>query len=165
MPDSLLLHGWCSPWNSPGQNTGVGTLSPLQGIFLTQGSNRGLPHCWHILYQLSHKGSPRILEWVAYAFSSRSSWLRNWTRVSCIIGRFFINWAINEVATWEILFQGGQWLNPYAMNTYVFNRGFHFSPLWYFCLLYQIHTKHILLHSDITSTGGFDLSLTLVQSP
>ena len=38
----------------------------LQGIFTTQGSNPGLPHCWQILYQLSHKGSPRILEWVAY---------------------------------------------------------------------------------------------------
>jgi len=54
-----------SPWNSPGQNTGVGSLSLLQGIFPTQGSNPGLPHCRWILYQLSHKGSPRILEWVA----------------------------------------------------------------------------------------------------
>ena len=61
------------PWNSPGQNTGVGSLSLLQGIFPTQGSNPGLPHCRWSLYQLSHKGSPRILEWVAYPFSSRSS--------------------------------------------------------------------------------------------
>ena len=44
-----------SPWNSPGQNTGVGSLSLLQGIFLTQGSNPSLPHCRQILYQLSHK--------------------------------------------------------------------------------------------------------------
>jgi len=51
----------------------VGSLSLLQGIFLTQGSNLGLPHCRRILYQLSHKGSPRILEQVAYPFSSRSS--------------------------------------------------------------------------------------------
>ena len=54
------------PWDSPGQNTGVGSLSLLQGIFPTEGSNPGLPHCRWILYQLSHKGSPRILEWVAY---------------------------------------------------------------------------------------------------
>ena len=47
-----------SPWSSPGQNTGVGSLSLLQGIFPTQGSNPGLPHCGQILYQLSHKGSP-----------------------------------------------------------------------------------------------------------
>ena len=53
-----------SPWNSPGQNTGVGSLSLLQGVFPTQGSNPGLPNCRQILYQLSHKGSPRILEWV-----------------------------------------------------------------------------------------------------
>ena len=47
------------PWNSPGQNTWVGSLSLLQGIFPTQGSNPGLPHCrWDDLYQLSHKGSP-----------------------------------------------------------------------------------------------------------
>ena len=81
---SLWPHGLYSPWNSPGQNTGVGSLSLLQGIFSTQGSNPGLPHCRWILYQLSHKGSPRILEWVAYPFSSRSSWARNWTRVSLL---------------------------------------------------------------------------------
>ena len=89
-------HGLFSPWNSPGQNTGVGSLSLLQGIFPTQGSNPGLPHCRGILYQLSHKGCPIILAWVAYPFSSRSSHPRNWTRVSCIAGWFFTNWAIRE---------------------------------------------------------------------
>ena len=44
-----------SPWNSPGQNTGVGSHSLLQGIFPTQGSNPGLLHCRWILYQLSHR--------------------------------------------------------------------------------------------------------------
>ena len=56
--DSSRPHGLYSPWNSPGQNTGMGSLSLLQGIFPTQGSNPGLPHCRQILYQLSHKGSP-----------------------------------------------------------------------------------------------------------
>ena len=78
MYDSLWPHGLYSPWNSPSQNTGVGSLSLLQGIFLTQGSNPGLRHCRQILYQLSHKGSPRMLEWVAFPFSSRSSQPRNW---------------------------------------------------------------------------------------
>ena len=55
--DSLWLRGLCSPWNSPGQNTGVGNLSLLQQIFLTQESNRGLLHCRQILYQLSYEGS------------------------------------------------------------------------------------------------------------
>ena len=82
--------------NSPGQNTGVGRLSLLQGIFLTQGSNTGLPHCRQILYQLSHKGRPIILEWVACPFSSGSSWPRNRTRVFCIAGGFFTNWAPRE---------------------------------------------------------------------
>ena len=48
--DSLRPHGLYKPWNSPGQNTGVGSLSLLQGIFPTQGSNPGLPHCRQILY-------------------------------------------------------------------------------------------------------------------
>ena len=58
MSDSLQPYGLYSSWNSPGQNTGVGSLSLLQGIFLTQGSNPGLQHCRQILYQLSHEGSP-----------------------------------------------------------------------------------------------------------
>ena len=57
LSDSLRPHGLYSPWNSPGQNNGVGILSLLQGIFPTQGSNPGLPHCRWILYQLSHKGT------------------------------------------------------------------------------------------------------------
>jgi len=84
MSDSLPPHGLYSPWNSPGQNTGAGSLSLLQGIFPTQGLNSGLLHCRWILYQLSHEGSPSILEWVPYPFSSGSSLPRNRTRVSCI---------------------------------------------------------------------------------
>ena len=57
--DSLRLWGLYSPWNSSGQNTGVGSLPfPSPGIFTTQGSNPGLPHCRQILYELSHQGSP-----------------------------------------------------------------------------------------------------------
>ena len=81
---------------TPGQNTRVGSFSLLQGIFPTQGLNTSLPHCRRILYQLNHPGNPRILEWVAYPFSSRSFWPRNWTRVFCITGRFFTNWATRE---------------------------------------------------------------------
>ena len=94
--NSLQLHGLYSPWNSLGKNTGVGRLFLLQGIFPTQGSNPGLPHCRQILYQLSHKRSTRIMEWVAYPFSSRSSQTRNKTSVSCTAGGFFTNWAIRE---------------------------------------------------------------------
>ena len=65
----LLSHVqlFATPWNSPGQNTGVGSLSLLQGIFPTQGSNPGLPHCGQILYQLSHKGSPLSLVLSCYS--------------------------------------------------------------------------------------------------
>ena len=84
--DSLWPHGY-SPWNSLGQKTRVGSLSLLQGILPTQGSNSGLPWRW-IPYQLSHQESPRILEWLVYPFSSGSSWPRYQTRVSCVAGRF-----------------------------------------------------------------------------
>ena len=95
MSDSLWPHGHRS-WNSPDQNTGVGSRSLLQGMFPTQGSNPGLPHSRRILYQLSYQGSPRVLEWVAYLFSSGSSQPRNRTWISCIAGGFFITWAMRE---------------------------------------------------------------------
>ena len=76
MSDSLWPHELYSPWNSPGQNTGVGSLSLLQGIFPTQGSNPGLLHCRRILYQLSHKGSPYIVKAIVFpvAMYDRESW-------------------------------------------------------------------------------------------
>ena len=67
-----------------------------RGIFPTQVSNPGLPHCRWILYQLSHQGNPKILEWVAYPFCSGSSPPKNQTGVSCIAGGFFTNWAFRE---------------------------------------------------------------------
>ena len=59
MSDSFPPQGLYSPWNSPGQNTWVGSLSLLRRSS-TQGLNPGLPHCRWILHQLSHKGSPVI---------------------------------------------------------------------------------------------------------
>ena len=61
--NSLQPHGlqptrFLCPWNSPGQNTGVGCHSLLQGIFPTQGSKPGFMHCSQIHYYLSHWGSP-----------------------------------------------------------------------------------------------------------
>ena len=50
-------------WNSPGQNTGVGSLFLLHGVFPTPGSNPGLPHCRWILYHLNHLGSLRWYIW------------------------------------------------------------------------------------------------------
>ena len=50
------------PWDSPGKNTGVGSHSLLQGIFLTQVFNLSLPHCRHILHSLSHHGIPGLKE-------------------------------------------------------------------------------------------------------
>ena len=89
--NTLWPYDLYSPWNSPGQNTGVGSLSLLQGIFPTQGSTPGLLHCRRIFYQVSHQGSPRIRDRVAYSFSSKSSRPRNQTGVSCTAGGFVKN--------------------------------------------------------------------------
>ena len=88
--------GLYSPWNSPGQNIGVGSHSLLQGIFPTQGSNPGLLHCGQILYQLSHKGTVQYnfikrqnfhrdsffhstnIYWMPSPCASPCSWLRWW---------------------------------------------------------------------------------------
>ena len=92
----------CSPpgssvhWDSPGMNTAVGCHALLQGIFPTQRSNPGLPHCRQIVYCLSHQESPRILEWVVSPFSRGFSWPGNQTGVSCIVGGFFTTWPTRE---------------------------------------------------------------------
>ena len=92
-----------SPWNSPSQNTGVGSLSLLQWIFPTQKLNWGLLNCRRSLHQLSHRGSTRILGWVACPFSSRSFWPRNWTGILCIADGFLTNWAIPQLPNGNIL--------------------------------------------------------------
>ena len=71
MPNSQRPHGLqptrlLHPWDFPGKSAGVGCHCLLQGIFPTQELNPGPPHCRQMLYHLSHQGSPRILEWVAF---------------------------------------------------------------------------------------------------
>ena len=89
----LRPHGLYSPWSSSGQNTGVGICPFSRSSFHPRDWTWD---CRWILYQLSRKGSPRLQEWVAYPFSSGSSWPRNQTRVSCFAVGFSTNWAIRE---------------------------------------------------------------------
>ena len=88
-PMDCSLPGSSVHRDSPGKNAGVCCHTLLQGIFPTQGSNLGLLHCRQILYHLSHRGSPRIPEWIGYPFSRESAQSRNQSGVSCIAGRFF----------------------------------------------------------------------------
>ena len=147
-----------SPWNSPGQNTGVGSYSLLQEIFPTQGSNPGLPHCRWILYQLSHKENPAILEWVAYPFSSGSFQPRNQTGIPCIAGGFFTNWTIRE--TQCLTNPGNAYisLNPAHIKFLHFYRGFpNLVNSWW---------SHPLLnfHEIYWKTWWFNLSYTTYHS-
>ena len=103
---------------------------PSSGIFPTQGSKTQVfPHCRQILYQLSHQGSPKLLEWEAYSSSSRSSWPRNRTGVSCVAGGFFTNWA---------LYFSAQWLHPFtSCHTQI-----HKSSVWSSLIFYTFMFPH-----------------------
>ena len=84
--NSLWPHGLYSPWNSPYQNTGVGSHSLLQGIFPTQRSNPGLQHCRWILYQLSHQGSPIWKEGLLFQQEGlpTARWTSKSSAISCL---------------------------------------------------------------------------------
>ena len=110
-----------------------GQSFPSSGDHPNLGIKPRSPALQVILYQLNHKESRRILEWVAYPFSSGTSWPRNQTGVSCIAGRFFTSWATREAKplircylTQISLFSLFQRLsNPLVMVV----GGFHFNIL------------------------------------
>ena len=125
---------YCSPGSSvhghsPGKNNGVSCYTLLQRIFPSQGLNPGLLHCRRILDDLSHQGRPRILVWLAYPFSSGSSWPRNWTRASCIASGFFTIWATREA----------------LCNFCPYNSG-HFVHELFRWLLGRLEKKHTGIH-------------------
>ena len=79
-----LLH----PWDFPGKNTGVGCHFLLQGSFLIQGSNPGLPHCRQMLYHLSHQGSPNFVLDTDYKPSTPLSSAANAWAAHCLEVQF-----------------------------------------------------------------------------
>ena len=112
--DCLQPDGLYSSWTSLGQNTGVGSLSLLQQIFPTQGSNPGLPSCRRILYQLSHMGSSRILRWVAYPFSrgsSRSLLELNWGLPHCRLILYQLSYLGSQLIRNDIYSRVEIWYN------------------------------------------------------
>ena len=81
--------------DSPGKNTGVGCHS-LPGGLPNPEIKPMFPNCRWILYHLSHQGSPRILEWIAYPFSRGIFPTRESIKVSCIEVRFFTSSATRK---------------------------------------------------------------------
>ena len=103
--DSLRPHGLYSPWNSPGQNTGVSSLSLLQGSSQTRDPTQVSHIAGRFFTSWATREAQKYWsEWVAYPFSSRSSRPKNQIRVSCIAGGFFTNCAIREafLACWDL---------------------------------------------------------------
>ena len=112
--DCLQPHGLYSPWNSPAQNTGMGNLSLLQGIFPTQESNENLLHCRRILYQLGHQGKSKntgvgSLSLLQQIFLTQES---NWGLLNCR----------------QILYQLSYQESPISLRTVAKNMGSGLGP-------------------------------------
>ena len=113
------------------------------GICPTQGSNPGLPHWRRIPYQLSHKGSPRILGWVAYPFSSWSSWPRNQMNQSSLCCRQIL---------YQLGYQGRSWywqyLTKFKINIILRSRNSSFWNFSLFCT-YPVYCRrlYVQIHS------------------
>ena len=88
------------PMEFSSKNTGVGYHFRLQRIFPTHGSNPGLLYCMQILLSSEPSGKPKNVGVGGYPFSRESSQPKNWTRVSCITGRFFTSWTIRGALQW-----------------------------------------------------------------
>ena len=136
--DSLWPHGLYSPWNFPGQNTGVGSLSLLQRIFPTQGSNPGLPHCRWILHQLSHKGNPRILEWVAYPFSQQIFPTQESNQ-----GLLHCRWIL-----YQLSYEGSPWFNKRFYKNIIHNSYFSWKATWNESKYWSAHTERRVEHRE-----------------
>ena len=139
------------PGYSPGKNTGVGCHALLQGIYWTQGSNSGLPHCRQIFYCLSQQGSPRILTWVASPFSRGTSRTRNQTRVSCSAGEFFTSWVTREahleLAIFLIFFFTYHIVNIFWCDWNILNTSFFMTA---YCSIIRMYQYYILSnHSSL----------------
>ena len=104
-PGLAHCRGFCTSWATrEAQEYWSGQPVPSPGDLPTQGSPRSRA-LQGILYQLSHQGSPRILEWAACSSSRGSSRPRHRTRASCIAGGFFTSWATREPQQFGSLYQ------------------------------------------------------------
>ena len=128
--DSLQSHGLYSPWNSPGQNTRVGSLSLLQGIFPTQESNPGFPHCRRIPYQLSHQGRGRDFEELGHHplfglwwSALEMSWL--------LWGYHLAHWCVTVNIYWGSKSNWSRFVH-------------HLGPMW-FSSVYVVSSGYVLL--------------------
>ena len=147
-PLGSSVHG-----DSPGKNTGVGCHAFLQGIFVTQGPNPGLPHGRQLLYHLSHQGSPSILEWVAYPFSRGTSQSRNRTGVFWITGGFFTSCATREVHNYSVFTLDSHW------NTVEFPAN---SRAKWHCRK-QLRIRHYALESILRTYFAISISLEIIH--
>ena len=126
------------------------------------------------------QGSPRILESVAYPISRGSSWPRNRTRVSCIAGRFFTNWAIKEALFSDnyrtrVSCIAGRFFTNWAIKEALFSDNYQGSSLLLysnkiFKLLknlrtvdYYVHESNITFHCDPGKFAALSLELTLFK--
>ena len=136
MSDSLQPHGLYSPWNSPGQNTVVGSHSLPQGIFPTQGSNPGLLLCRWILYQLSYQGS------LLYGYTTIFSFIHSFTEGHLDSGTLNIHIQIVECLFSVLL---GTYLGAKLLGHMVKSA----ASSYYLCM--RVVISHILVNSPYSA--------------
>ena len=111
---SLPLWDPMQSMDSPGQNTAVGSLSLLHGIFPTRGSNPGLPHCRWLLYQLSHKGSRgKIIPFKTQIFKglkeNNTDWALGDIPGTVLVTVDYLNNPVAQALLWFPLYRWGYW--------------------------------------------------------
>ena len=117
----------CDPMDySPGQNTGVGSLSLLQGIVPTQGSNPGLLHCGRILYHLSHRGSlcrPGFSQGASWREEDRVDSVRIVVPVIILRSGIFLFFSTSEHKylqnKGELFLKVRKWVHIWFMEVYI----------------------------------------------
>ena len=119
-PRGSSVHG-----GSPGKNTGMGCHSLLQGIFATQGSNLGLPHCRQILYHLSQQGSPlgivaiRLSHWVLMVERKQEYWILQ-------------SLCYSQAGAMQTWWKEGSWVILESIQVWSFLRSWH-CVCWFLC--------------------------------
>ena len=146
-------HGLYSPWNSPGQNIGVGSCSLLQGIFPTQGSNSGFLHWRGMLYCLSHQGGPMVVLEIPNVNNRCQGKGQRW--LACFKTRFDLPYVmensiythIGTHATRNHMFYCFAFLAslPGMWGSYFPNQGSYFCPLQWKQSLNHWTTREVLI--------------------
>ena len=161
MSDSLQPHGLYSPWNSPGQNTGVGSLSLLQGIFPTQGLNPGLLHCRWTLYQLSHKISHISLSffYMSLKLPFNKITCNCFLKSRCITE---LSWNVLKNTSAQVLLFFSKAPDAYLMSSHVYKQLYYMMIFHFYLVCFTFSISYSVLSFYLVYVFSFSFLLLLL---